>query len=50
MFLKFILDERGTSAIEYALIAALISVAVIGGATAVGNSSTVQLENVSNHL
>jgi pilus assembly protein Flp/PilA len=31
---RFMRDESGASAIEYGLIAALISVAIIGGATA----------------
>jgi pilus assembly protein Flp/PilA len=31
-------DERGATAIEYGLIAALIAVAIITGATNVGNS------------
>lgn len=35
---KFLKSESGATAIEYALIATLISVAIIGGATAVGNN------------
>jgi len=35
---KFIKDESGATAIEYGLIAALIAVALIGGATAIGGS------------
>lgn len=50
MLWKFLKDERGATAIEYGLIAGLISIAVVGGATAVGNSSTVQLENIASHL
>lgn len=34
---KFKNDESGATAIEYGLIAALISVAIIGGATALGD-------------
>lgn len=33
---KFIQDESGATAIEYGLIAALISVALIAGATSLG--------------
>ena len=33
---RFVKDEDGATAIEYGLIAALISVAIIGGATALG--------------
>jgi len=38
MVVKFINDESGATAIEYALLAALISVAILGGATLLGNS------------
>ena len=36
--IRFIKDESGATAIEYGLIAALISVAAIAGFTAVGSS------------
>lgn len=36
LFAKFIKDESGATAIEYGLIAALIALAVIGGASALG--------------
>jgi len=36
IFARFLKDESGATAIEYGLIAALISVAIIGGATTVG--------------
>ena len=36
LFSKFIKDESGATAIEYGLIAALIALAVIGGARALG--------------
>lgn len=35
---RFINDESGATAIEYGLIAALISVALIGGATSLGTN------------
>lgn len=38
MLLDFFKDETGATAIEYGLIAGLIAVALIAGATAVGNS------------
>jgi pilus assembly protein Flp/PilA len=47
MLLRFLRDQRGATAIEYGLIALLISVATIGGITAVGESSTVTLETIS---
>lgn len=36
LFARFLKDESGATAIEYGLIAALISVALIAGATALG--------------
>ncbi|MEA3533281.1 Flp family type IVb pilin [Rhizobium sp. CC-YZS058] len=34
---RFMKDESGATAIEYGLIASLIAVAIIGGASALGN-------------
>ncbi len=36
IFARFLKDESGATAIEYGQIAALLSVAIIGGATTVG--------------
>ncbi|MCR9124026.1 MAG: Flp family type IVb pilin [Phyllobacteriaceae bacterium] len=36
MFARFLKDESGATAIEYGLIAALIAVAIIAGASAIG--------------
>ncbi|MCR9121597.1 MAG: Flp family type IVb pilin [Phyllobacteriaceae bacterium] len=36
MFRIFLTDARGATAIEYALIAALLSIATVAGVTAVG--------------
>ncbi|GAC1333793.1 MAG: hypothetical protein NVSMB26_15460 [Beijerinckiaceae bacterium] len=38
MFRKFLSDTRGATAIEYCLIASLISLALIAGATVIGSS------------
>ncbi|HEY1505816.1 MAG TPA: Flp family type IVb pilin [Stellaceae bacterium] len=38
IFRKLFSDESGATAIEYGLIAALIAVAIIGGATSVGTN------------
>jgi pilus assembly protein Flp/PilA len=38
MIRRFIGDENGATAIEYSLIIALISLAIVGGASAVGDS------------
>ncbi|MDW5316484.1 Flp family type IVb pilin [Rhizobium sp. PL01] len=41
IFARFMKDESGATAIEYGLIAALISVALITGATALGSQLNV---------
>jgi pilus assembly protein Flp/PilA len=47
---RFMKDESGATAIEYGLIAALISVAIIGGATAIGGSLDTTFESISDDL
>jgi pilus assembly protein Flp/PilA len=47
---RFLKNEEGTTAIEYGLIAALISVAAIAAMTAVGGSLTGTFTQVSNSL
>jgi len=47
---RFLKDESGATAIEYGLIAALISVVIITGATAIGTSLNSTFGNVSNKL
>ena len=47
---RFVKDESGATAIEYGLIAALISVAIIGGASALGSSVGTTFTNVSTTL
>jgi pilus assembly protein Flp/PilA len=37
-FLRFLRDSKGATAIEYALIAAGVSVAIIGGVTSLGST------------
>ncbi len=43
-------DESGATAIEYGLIAALVSVAAIGALTAMGGSLTTMFQAVSDSL
>ncbi len=43
-------DELGATAIEYGLIAALVSVAAIGALTAMGESLTTMFATVSDAL
>ena len=49
-FLKLIKNEKGATAIEYGLIAALIAVAAIGAMQGIGNKLNTTFNNVSNHL
>jgi len=49
-FLKLIKNEEGATAIEYGLIAALISVAAIGALSSVGSKLTDTFTNVSSAL
>lgn len=44
---KFAKDESGATAIEYGLIAALIAVAMIAGATAVGDQLNKKFDEVA---
>jgi pilus assembly protein Flp/PilA len=50
VMMKFFKDESGATAIEYGLIAALISVALITGATALGTSLNTQFNALSTKL
>ena len=43
-------DDSGATAIEYGLIAALISVAAIGAMQGIGNKLNVTFNNVANAL
>ncbi|HUK60167.1 MAG TPA: Flp family type IVb pilin [Stellaceae bacterium] len=47
---KFRSDESGATAIEYGLIAALISVAIISAVTSVGGSLTSTFNSVASAL
>lgn len=47
LFARFIKDESGATAIEYGLIAALISVALITGATTLGGALNNTFQGVS---
>ena len=43
-------DERGATAIEYALIAVLLSIAIIAGATVIGSKLNVTFSGVASNL
>ena len=47
MFKRFLRHVSGATAIEYALIAMLVSAAAIGGITAVGQSTGNQMNTVA---
>ena len=47
---QFARDEEGVTAIEYGLLAALIAVAIIGGATAVGGGLDGLFDNIAAKL
>ncbi len=48
--IAFVRDEDGATAIEYGLIAALVSVAAIGALTAMGSSLSTMFNTVSSSL
>lgn len=47
---RLLSDERGATAIEYGLIAALIAVAIITAATTVGTKLSSTFTNIGNSL
>jgi pilus assembly protein Flp/PilA len=49
-FLKLIKNNKGATAIEYGLIAALIAVAAIAAMQNIGTKLNTTFNNVSNHL
>ena len=50
MIRKLMRNEKGATAIEYGLIAALIAVAAIGAMSAIGTHLSKTFSNVSNSL
>jgi len=47
---RFVRDESGATAIEYGLIAALISVVIIAALTSVGNNLSAKFNSVAGAL
>jgi pilus assembly protein Flp/PilA len=47
---EFFDDDRGATAIEYALIASLIAVAIVGALTALGTGLSSEFSEVSGYL
>lgn len=50
IFARFVKDESGATAIEYGLIAALIALAIMVGAGAVGNALDDKFTEISSKL
>lgn len=50
IFARFVKDESGATAIEYGLIAALIALAIVAGAGALGNSLSDMFDRISTDL
>ncbi|WP_027833961.1 Flp family type IVb pilin [Maritalea myrionectae] len=47
---RFLNDESGATAIEYGLIAALVAVIIIGGATLLGNNLNALFSGIAGKL
>ena len=50
LFTRFIKDESGATAIEYGLIAALISIALVVGAGKIGTAVNENFEDVATKM
>lgn len=50
LFARFVKDESGATAIEYGLIAALIAVAIMTGAGALGNALNSKFSGLANTI
>lgn len=50
LFTRFAKDESGATAIEYGLIAALIALAILAGAGAVGDALDTQFNTIASEL
>ena len=50
LFARFVKDESGATAIEYGLIAALIALAIVAGATQLGTALNAQFKDIATEL
>jgi pilus assembly protein Flp/PilA len=50
LFARFVKNESGATAIEYGLIAALVGIAIIAGATLLGGALNTTFTNVGTTL
>lgn len=46
--IRFVRDEEGANAAEYALVLALVAIAIIGGATLLGQNIDTSLTDAAN--
>ena len=49
-FNRFVTDERGLAAVEYAVVAGLIAVALVAAFTALGGAAAGKIESLTNTL
>jgi pilus assembly protein Flp/PilA len=47
---RFVAEEEGADAVEYALVIALIALAIVAGATFMGNSISNKLSGIGNKV
>lgn len=50
LFKRFLSDTSGATAIEYGLVAGLISVVIIGAVTNIGKNASKKFQTVANNL
>lgn len=50
IFSRFVNDQSGATAVEYGLIAGLISVVIVGAITAIGTKLNAKFNVISNNL
>jgi len=50
IFFRFLKDDSGVTAVEYGLISALIAVALISGATVLGDAINNGMDGAAQHL
>ncbi len=50
LMVRFIADERGATAVEYALIVVLLAMALIGALTALGSALSTSFGDASDEL
>ena len=47
---RFLMNQEGVTAIEYALMAALIAMAIVGGVTLLGTSVSARYDNIATEV